>query len=442
MTVHVPQEVFVYRDCELHAEELRIADIAAQIGTPFYCYSTRAMQAWCRSFTDNLSDLDHLIAYSVKANPNTYVVRTFVDEGCGADVVSGGELRRAVRAGTPPERIVFSGVGKTAEELALALSTGIRQFNVESTEELCLLNSIAVSMNRRAPVCLRINPDIAAGTHTKISTGRAEDKFGMPSRTAYETFKESNRYGAIDFVGLDVHIGSQINELTPFEAAFQAIAELICLLRSEGYEVRRADIGGGIGVAYPGEQALPVSAYCELVRRVFQNMDVEIIVEPGRALVAMAGCLVSRVLYVKAGAHREHVILDAAMNDFMRPAIYDAHHEIIPLRQSAVSSTVYDIAGPVCEATDVFARERSLATLRSGDLIAIMGAGAYGASLSNEYNSRPLVPEVLVKESDWAVIRNRGDYDTLLARDLRPHWMAPQTAQARSRRSPLAKPNS
>ncbi len=418
---------FEYRNGRFHAEDVSLDALALGVGTPFYCYSAATLRQNLRVFAAAFAGAEALIAFSVKANSNLSVLKIVAEAGAGADVVSGGELRRALAAGIPAGKIVFSGVGKTREEMAAALDAGIRQFNVESEPELAALDEVARSKGAVAPVAFRVNPDIAAGGNDKISTGKAEDKFGVPWRRAAETYARAALLAGVRVCGVDVHIGSQITDLAPFERAFGRVRDLVRVLRAEGHAIDRLDIGGGLGVPYgdrSGEQRIPPSPeeYAAMVRRVVDPLGVSLIVEPGRAIAANAGVLVSRVLYVKEGEARTFLILDAGMNDLLRPALYNAFHEIVPIAPRAGAPRSYDVVGPVCETGDRFAIARALNPIQSGDLVSFMTAGAYGAVLSSQYNSRPLVPEVLVDGARWAIIRRRPNFDDMVNAEQNPVW--------------------
>ena len=404
-----------------------MADIAAAVGTPVYVYSTATLMRHYRLFEAALAGLPHLICYAMKANSNLAVVRTLAALGAGADVVSAGEYRKARAAGVPGERIVFSGVGKTREEMRLALTGGVRQFNVESEPELRALSEVAASLGLTAPVALRINPDVDARSHDKISTGRKEDKFGIPLARARDVYAQAARLPGIEVVGIDMHIGSQLTDLAPFEAAFARLAGLTVALRADGHAIRRLDIGGGLGIPYTRDNSPPPlpADYGALVARLLGPLGCEIEVEPGRLIVGNAGILLARVIWVKEGDGRRFVILDAAMNDLVRPAMYGAHHDIVPVRAAPAGAPLEpcDVVGPVCESGDTFARGRLLPPLAEGDLVAFRSAGAYGAVMASEYNSRPLVPEVLVRGDHFAVIRPRPSFDDLIARDRLPPWL-------------------
>lgn len=418
---------FLYRNGILHAEDVSLDDIAASVGTPFYCYSTATLTRHFRLFQEALEGMDHLVCFAVKSLSNQAILRLLGNLGAGMDVVSGGEYRRALAAGVPGDRIVFSGVGKTPAEMAHALEHGIRQFNVESAEELRVLSDVANQMGATAPITLRINPDVDAKTHEKIATGRKEDKFGVPISRAREIYAEAARLPGIKVIGVDVHIGSQLTDLAPFEAAFTKIAALTRDLRADGHTITRLDLGGGLGIPYTTSNETPPlpMEYGAMIKRVLGDLDVEIEIEPGRLISGNAGILVASVLYLKAGEERDFLILDAAMNDLIRPAMYGAHHDIVPVRQAlaAVDQRPVDIVGPVCESGDTFAKARAMPPLDAGDLVAFRSAGAYGAVMSSEYNTRPLIPEVLVQGDQYAVIRPRPSFDEIINRDTLPSWL-------------------
>jgi diaminopimelate decarboxylase len=417
---------FEYRDGRLHAEAVDLARLADEVGTPVYVYSTATLERHYRVFAESFP-AGTLIAYSVKANGNLAVLATLARLGAGADVVSGGELAKALAAGIPPQNIVFSGVGKTRDEMARALSAGIHQFNVESEPELEALSRVATELGLTAPVTIRVNPDVDAGTHAKIATGTSETKFGIPWRRAREAYRLAASLPALHVVGVDVHIGSQITTLQPFEAAFARIAELIAELRSDGHTIARADLGGGLAVPYdPAGTAPPdPESYARVVARAASGLGVSLILEPGRLIAANAGILLSRVIYIKDGETRKFLVIDAGMNDLIRPALYDAHHEIVSVRMPAMEdgTETYDIVGPVCETADRFARGRTLPRLKSGDLVAIMMAGAYGAVMASAYNARPPAPEVLVRGKQWSIVRPRMSHDELVQLDRLPAWL-------------------
>ena len=418
---------FLYRDGILHAEDVPLPDIAAQVGTPFYCYSTATLTRHFHLFEQALSGMDHLICYSVKSLSNQAILRTLARLGAGMDVVSGGEYRRARAAGVPGDRIVFSGVGKTPEEMALALNDGIRQFNVESEAELAILSDIAMEMGVTAPITLRVNPDVDAKTHEKIATGRKEDKFGVPISRARDIYAQAAQLPGIEVVGVDVHIGSQLTDLAPFEAAFTRVADLTRALRADGHDIRRLDLGGGLGIPYTTSNETPPLPldYGAMIQRVLGDLDVEVEIEPGRLIAGNAGILVAQVIYLKQGEGRDFLILDAAMNDLIRPAMYGAHHDIVPVVEPApgFERRAVDIVGPVCESGDTFAKQRDMPPLGAGDLVAFRSAGAYGAVMASEYNTRPLIPEVLVHGDHHAVIRPRPSFDEILNRDRLPEWL-------------------
>lgn len=419
---------FTYRDGILHAEDVPLTEIAADVGTPVYVYSAATLTRHYRVVTEALAGLPHLVAYSLKANGNLAVVRLMASLGAGADIVSEGEYRRARAAGIPGERIIFSGVGKTRVEMRHALEGGIRQFNVESEAELHALSEVAQTLGRRAPVALRVNPDVDALTHAKIATGRAGDKFGVPLDRARAIYAEAARLPGIAIVGIDVHIGSQLTDLAPFEAAFRRVAELARILRADGHDISRLDLGGGLGIPYRRANDAPPLPfdYGGVIRRTVGDLGCEIQVEPGRLIAGNAGILLARVIYRKRGADRDFLILDAGMNDLIRPALYDAFHEIVPVVEPPAGAELrpHDVVGPVCESGDTFAVARPMPDLAEGALLAFRSAGAYGAVMASEYNSRPLVPEVMVAGDHYAVVRARPSFDAMLARDTIPAWMA------------------
>jgi len=418
---------FLYRNGELYAEDVPVAEIAAQVGTPFYCYSTATLTRHFRLFDEALAGTEHLICYAMKAASNLAILKTLAELGAGMDVVSGGEYARAKAAGVPGERIVFSGVGKTRDEMRMALEGGIRQFNVESEPEMAALNEVALSLGLRAPITVRVNPDVDAKTHAKIATGKSENKFGIPIARAREVYAEAAAMPGLEVVGIDVHIGSQLTELEPFRLAYEKVADLTEALRADGHDIRRLDLGGGLGIPYTRSNEappLPVD-YGQLIKETVGHLGCEIEIEPGRLVVGNAGILVSEVIYLKAGEGRDFLILDAAMNDLIRPAMYDAYHDIVPVRepQPGAEQAAYDIVGPVCESGDTFAKARMMPALAQGDLVAFRSAGAYGAVMASEYNTRPLVPEVLVHEHQFAVIRARPTFDEIINRDTIPEWL-------------------
>jgi diaminopimelate decarboxylase len=414
---------FDYRGGELFAEDVPLARIAAEVGTPTYVYSTATLTRHYSVLAQGMPK-GTLIAFSVKANGNLSVVKTLAALGAGADIVSEGELRRAMAAGIPASKIVFSGVGKTARELAYALDQGIHQFNVESEPELRLLSDIASHKGKRAPVALRVNPDVDAKTHSKITTGTSENKFGVPWEQAEELYAAATRMPGIDPLAVDMHIGSQITDLAPLAAATDKAVELVRRLRGQGLRITRLDLGGGLGVPYMADQEPPPlpDAYARMIRERIAGLDVELILEPGRLIVANAGLLLSRVIYIKHGTGRTFAILDAGMNDLIRPMLYDAWHDIQPVKPDG-PLTAYDVVGPVCESTDIFAKDRELPELKGGDLVAFMTAGAYGAVQGSTYNARPLAAEVLVNGAQFAVVRRRLDYEEIMAAERFAPWL-------------------
>jgi diaminopimelate decarboxylase len=418
---------FLYKDGVLHAEDVSLAEIAAAIGTPVYVYSTATLLRHFHLFDDALSGMDHLVCYAMKANSNQAVLRTLAQAGAGMDVVSGGEYRRAKAAGVSGDKIVFSGVGKTREEIELALTGDIRQFNVESEPEMLLLDQVARELGKVAPITIRVNPDVDAKTHAKIATGKSENKFGIPIARAREVYAMAAKLPGLEIIGIDVHIGSQLTDLAPFEQAYGKVAELTEVLRADGHNIRRLDLGGGLGIPYERSNTAPPlpTDYGAMVQRTLGHLDCEVEIEPGRLIAGNAGVLVSEVIYLKSGEGRDFLILDAAMNDLIRPAMYDAWHDIVPLNEPApgVEPRPVDIVGPVCESGDTFAKQRMMPTLGSGDLVAFRSAGAYGAVMSSEYNSRPLIPEVLVNGDQFAVIRPRPSFDEMINRDTIPEWL-------------------
>jgi len=418
---------FDYRDGVLHAEAVNLSAVAEAVGTPFYCYSTATLERHYRVFTEAFAGTDHLVCYAMKANSNQSVLRTLAKLGAGADVVSGGELKRALAAGIPADKILFSGVGKTVDELRLAVSHGIRCINVESEPELELLSQVASGMGRTAPISIRVNPDVDSGTHAKISTGKSENKFGIPIARAREVYAKAAKLPGIVVSGVDMHIGSQITDLGPMEAAFRLLAEFVNVLRGDGHSITHVDFGGGLGVPYYEDRAAPPEpvAYAAMVKRVTHNLGCTLMFEPGRMIVGNAGILVTRVIYVKRGDVRNFVIIDAAMNDLIRPTLYEAYHQIMPVRAASPDAPVLvaDVVGPVCETGDYLALGRTLPEPKAGDLLAIMTAGAYGAVQAGTYNTRPLVPEVLVKNDQYAVVRPRIDVDQLIAMDQPAPWL-------------------
>ncbi len=415
---------FEYRDGELYAEDVALAHIAEAVGTPFYVYSSATLERHYQVFAAALAGLSAEIYYAIKANSNLAVIRTFADLGAGADVVSEGELRRALAAGVPPGRVVFSGVGKTQAEMAFALDTGVKQINVESEPELEALSRVAAAKGVSAAIGIRVNPDVDAGTHPHITTGREDSKFGVPWHLARELYARAAELPGIEVAAVAVHIGSQITDLAPFEAAFGRVGELVGTLRGDGHEIRRVDLGGGLGIPYDHEIPPHPDDYAAMVRRTVGGLGCDLMFEPGRMLVGNAGLLVSRVIYLKQGGSRIFAVLDGAMNDLMRPALYQAHHDILTLRRPAPGTPMrpVDLVGPVCESTDTFATNREMPPLAAGDMLAFSSAGAYGAVMASTYNTRPLVPEILVRGSAFAVVRDRPSIDDILSLDRLPPW--------------------
>jgi diaminopimelate decarboxylase len=417
---------FDYRDGVLHAEAVNLVDLAAAVGTPFYCYSTATLERHYRVFTEAFAGEKVLVCYAMKANSNQSVLRTLARLGAGADVVSGGELKRALAAGIPPRKILFSGIGKTEAELRAALAADILCINVESEPELELLSRLAVETGRIARISVRVNPDVDAGTHAKISTGKSENKFGIPLARARDVYAHAAKLPGLQVTGADMHIGSQITDLARMETAFRILAEFVQTLRADGHDISHVDFGGGLGIPYYMDREAPPApdAYAAMVKRVTHNLGCTLMFEPGRLIVGNAGILVSRVIYVKHGEAKNFVIIDAAMNDLIRPTLYEAHHDILPVvPRKGARSIVADVVGPVCESGDYLALDRTLAEPRAGDLVAIMTAGAYGAVQSGTYNTRALVPEVLVKGDRYAVVRPRIEVEDLIAMDSIAPWL-------------------
>jgi diaminopimelate decarboxylase len=418
---------FAYRNGVLHAEEVNLVDLAQAVATPFYCYSTATLQRHYEVFADVFSDVSALICYAMKANSNQAVIKTLAELGAGADVVSEGELKRARAAGIVPDKIMFSGIGKTATELALAVDEGILCVNVESDAELELLSSIAKGKGRTARIAVRVNPDIDPKTHAKIATGKAENKFGIPISRAREVYAKAAKLPGIEVTGVDMHIGSQITELEPFDDAFALLSDFVRTLRADGHTISHIDLGGGLGIPYREDNEPPPhpEAYAAMVKRATRDLDCTLIFEPGRLIVGNAGILVTRVLYLKHGEAKTFVIVDAGMNDLIRPTLYEAHHDIRPVREPRPDRRriIADVAGPVCESGDFLALERDMAEPRPGDLLAVMTAGAYGAVQAGTYNTRALVPEVLVRENEWALVRPRLEVSDLIALDHLPPWL-------------------
>lgn len=418
---------FQYVDGMLSAEGVDLANLATFVGTPSYVYSTATLVRHYRVFSQAFEGLDTLVCYALKSNSNQAVIKTLAQEGAGADVVSEGELRRALAAGIPASKIVFSGVGKTREEMSFALRSKILCFNVESAAELEILSDVAVNMGLIAPVSFRINPDVDAGTHAKISTGKLENKFGIPYSEVHAIYARAKELAGIKTVGIDMHIGSQITSLEPFDKAFGRLADLLAELRAQGHTIEHVDLGGGLGVPYHHDQEAPPSpdAYAEVVKKHARNLGVKILFEPGRLISANAGILLTRVLYLKESAGKTFVIVDAGMNDLVRPTLYEAHHDIVPVAEAGKDNepALCDVVGPVCESGDFMAQNRTMPVPKAGDLLAIMSAGAYGAVQASTYNTRPLVAEVLVKDDSYHIIRPRPSYDEMIGLDKMPDWL-------------------
>ena len=418
---------FAYRDGVLHAEAVNLAAVAATVGTPFYCYSTATLERHYRVFAGAFADVRALVCYAMKANSNQAVITTLARLGAGADVVSEGELKRARAAGVPPDKIMFSGIGKTARELARAVDEDILCVNVESEPELELLSDIARQKGRVANISLRVNPDVDPKTHAKIATGKAENKFGIPISRARDIYAHAAKLEGVRVAGVDMHIGSQITELAPFDDAFALLSDFVRTLRADGHRIEHVDLGGGLGIPYRDDNEPPPhpDAYAALVKRATRDLDCKLIFEPGRLIVGNAGILVTQVLLVKRGEAKTFVVVDAAMNDLIRPTLYEAHHDIRPVAEAASNArrVVADVVGPVCESGDFLALDRDMPEPQPGDLLAIMSAGAYGAVQAGTYNTRALVPEVLVREDQWALVRPRLEVDELIALDRLPPWL-------------------
>jgi diaminopimelate decarboxylase len=418
---------FSYSGGVLHAESVNLIALAQAVGTPFYCYSSATLERHYQVFAGAFADVDALVCYAMKANSNQAVIATLARLGAGADVVSEGELLRARQAGIAPQKIMFSGVGKTARELALAVDEGILCVNVESELELELLSEIAAGKGRIVDIAIRVNPDIDPKTHAKIATGKAENKFGIPISRARAVYARAAKLEGIRVTGVDMHIGSQITELAPFGDAFALLADFVRALRADGHTIDHVDLGGGLGIPYRDDNEPPPDpqAYAAVVKRATKALGCRLIFEPGRLIVGNAGILVSRVLYVKRGEAKTFVIVDAGMNDLIRPTLYEAHHEIVPVEEPAAGAPriVADVVGPVCESGDFLALDRSMVAPKPGDLVAVMSAGAYGATQAGTYNSRALVPEVLVRKSEWALVRPRLGIEQLIALDRLPPWL-------------------
>ena len=418
---------FLYRNGQLFAEDVSVAEITAAVGTPVYIYSTATLLRHFGLFDQALAGMPHLVCFAMKSLSNVAVLRVLGQAGAGIDVVSIGEYLRAKAAGVPGERIVFSGVAKTREEMRIALEGGIRQFNVESEPEMEALSEVASALGVVAPIAVRVNPDVDAKTHAKIATGKSENKFGIPIAKAREVYARAAALPGIRVVGIDVHIGSQLTDLEPFRLAYRKVAALTEALRADGHQIERLDLGGGLGIPYERSNAAPPlpEDYGRMIAEEVGHLGCEIEIEPGRLIAGNAGLMVSEIIYVKEGEGRDFLILDSAMNDLVRPAMYDAHHDIVPVVEAkpGAEQRPYDVVGGICETGDTFARGRMMPPVKAGDLVAFRSAGAYGAVMASEYNSRPLIPEVLVDGDKWAVIRRRPSYDEMIARDIIPEWL-------------------
>jgi diaminopimelate decarboxylase len=418
---------FSYKNDELYAEDVSISTVSNMVGTPFYLYSATAITENFLNLKKSLDGLENLICYSVKANSNIAILKLLSQLGAGMDVVSVGEYLRAKIAGVPGEQIVFSGVGKRRDEISQVLIGGIKQFNVESEAELKVLNELSISLNKRTLITIRVNPDIDAKTHEKISTGKKDNKFGIPINRAREVYRQASQMLGVKVVGVDVHIGSQLTNLEPFRMAFTKLAELVDNLLKDGHEIKCLDLGGGLGISYQKTNDVQPSLqeYGQIIRETVGSLGCEILVEPGRFIVGNAGILVSEIIYKKFGEDREFLIVDSAMNDLIRPSLYAAYHEILPIKKPNNSSSFacYDVVGPVCETGDTFATQRILMEMESGELLAFMSAGAYGSVMASEYNTRPLIPEVLVKGDNFSIIRARPLIEDIIRRDIVPDWV-------------------
>lgn len=418
-----PEKFFPYQNDHMFAEQVAISELAQQVPTPFYCYSQSAIEESYLDYQAAFSEQDALICYAVKANGNQAVLTTLAKLGSGADVVSVGEIKRALSAGIPAEKIVYSGVAKAEHEMEFALKQGIFQFNVESEPELELLSQVASRLNKKAAIAFRINPDVCAQTHAKISTGKAENKFGVPISKADIAYKRAAELPGIKIQGVDVHIGSQLTQLAPFSEAFSRIASLVEQLRQAGHSINVIDIGGGLGIDYQGEDLPSKQAYADIVQQTLGHLQCKIVIEPGRSLLGNAGILVSSVVFVKIGEERQFLMLDAGMNDLLRPSLYDAYHDIQAVNRLDKPLKPYDVVGPVCETGDTFAKARDVHQSKSGDLIAIMSCGAYGAVMASNYNARLTIAEVMVKDDNFAVIKKRPSYQEMIDQDTVPNWL-------------------
>jgi diaminopimelate decarboxylase len=400
---------------QLFVENLAIEEIAKQIATPFYCYSKQSIIANYQDFASNFSDIDHKICYAIKANCNLNIIKIFASLASGIDAVSAGEINRALIAGIDPKKIVFAGVGKSKEEITYALNNGIEEIAAESESEIFLINQIASSLNKKVKLSIRVNPDVDAKTHDKISTGRKGDKFGIDIKNAKNLYQKAKNLPAIDVYGISTHIGSQITSLEPFKNAFLKIRQLCIDLRKDGFDIRSLDFGGGIGILYKDENVISIASYAKMIKEIIKDLNVKLTLAPGRALIGNSGILVSKILYLKETDNKNFIILDAGMNDLMRPGLYDAHHEILPaIIKTGQASSNYDLVGPVCESTDILAKNRQLIAPQPSDLIIFCSAGAYGSSMSSEYNCRPLIPEILVDDNDFKIIRRRPNFEEMI----------------------------
>jgi diaminopimelate decarboxylase len=405
---------FNYRNNQFFAENLAIKDIAAKVGTPFYCYSKATLVQNYQNFANAFAGSNHKICYAIKANPNINIAKIFANFGAGIDAVSAGEVFRALKAGTDPKKVVFAGVGKSRDELEFALKNGVEEFSVESEPELLLLNKVAQDLGVKVKIALRVNPDVDAKTHSKISTGKKGDKFGIDIFDAPRVYEIAKGLSGLEVFGIATHIGSQITTLAPFKKAFAKIKDLCLELRQNGFNIENIDFGGGIGIDYQNEQLINIADYANLVKNIANDLKTSITIAPGRSLVGNAGILVSEVIYVKKTTSKDFLIIDAAMNDLMRPGLYDAYHKVLPVEKKDGKKEIFDLAGPVCESTDILAKNREFIDAKSQDLVAFLAAGAYGASMSNEYNSRPMIPEVLVDGGDFRIIRKRPTFDQMI----------------------------
>lgn len=399
---------------EIFLENIAIADIAKQVGTPFYTYSKKTIIENYKSFSDNFSDIDCKICYAIKANCNLSIVKILAGLGSGVDAVSAGEIYRAIKAGIQPEKIVFAGVGKTKEEMEYALNAGVEEFSVESEEEMYALNAVASKLGKKAKFSLRVNPNVDAKTHDKISTGRKGDKFGVDIELAEEIYAAAAKLSGLEIYGISTHIGSQITSLEPFEAAFLKVRQLCLNLRKNGHNIQSLDFGGGIGITYKDETTIDLAKYAEMIKKIIKELKVKLTIAPGRAMIGGAGILVTKIVYLKRTAQKNFVIIDAAMNDLARPGLYGSYHEVLSVTHKHGAKSLYDLAGPICESTDILAKNRELINPQAEELILFLSAGAYGSSMSNEYNCRPLIPEILVDGDKFIVIRKRPSFAEMM----------------------------